>query len=251
MPEKSTLADYSPDEIHDIVATRCAELAPMLGWPVAPPTVRVVSPDALRAATDDDVRARGRVVRGVDREDGLLERVVGFLAGLFGPALLGYFGTSTNTLFLPSTMVPQQGAYVLLHELTHAAQWQNHPGLFALVDRERVATEDHIDAHGPDADVSLAARDRYESLVTLVEGHATLIGRRALEHRLRSQATGVSDDEIRAYVQQLTGLDPTDETTQLVYVRGEERLARMSSEEIDALFHDPEAAVRLFARRVG
>ncbi len=246
---KATLAAYTPDELTAIVALRCQELSAHLGWPVKPPAVRVVDPEGLQIAMRADVRARGEKARGTTApEEGLLETLAGWLLGMIGPTVLGYFGTTEDTLFLNGELAPQQAGYVLVHELTHAAQWQNFPALFARVDASRAETEDLIDRDGPDAPATKAARDRYESLVTFVEGHATLHGRRVCEARLRRDAPQVSEAEAAAFVAALTGLDPADENVALIYVRGERALAGMDAAQVEAMFREPERAERLFAR---
>lgn len=248
---KVSLAAYTPDELTTIVALRCQELSAHLGWRVTPPAVRIVDPEGLQIAMRADVKARGEKVRGVSREEGLLETIAGWLLGMIGPTVLGYFGTSEDTLFLNGELAPQQAGYVLVHELTHAAQWQNFPALFARIDASRAETEDLIDRDGPDAPATRAARDRYESLVTLVEGHATLHGRRVCEARLRRDAPQVPEAEVTAFVTALMGLDPSDENVALIYLRGERALAGMDAARVEAMFRDPEQAVRAFSRGSG
>lgn len=245
---KATLSAYAPEEITTIVARRCEELSAHLGWSIVPPAVRVLSPDVLDEIVRADVAARTRAIRGHDREEGLLQSLASWVLGLLGPSTLGYFGTTDETLYLNGDLVPAQGAYVLTHELVHAAQWQRHPALFAQIDQARVAAEDEANDGGSDDG---PARDRYVSLVTLVEGHATHHGRKACEARLAREAGAeVPPEEVAAFVTQLMALDPDDENTALVYVRGERALAALDAEAVDALFRDPEGAVRMFARRV-
>lgn len=246
---RSTLAGYTPQEVESIVAVRCQELSAHLGWPLAPPAVKVVEPDALREAMHADVNARAEKIRGAPREEGLLSTLASWLLSLLSPSVFGYFGTSHNTLYLNGELVPQQAGYVLMHELTHAAQWQNFPALFARIDAGRVAAEDLAEKHGDDSPEAAAARDRYESLVTFVEGHATLHARRACEARLLRDAPNVSAADAHAFVEAMMGLDLTDETTQLIYVRGETKLAELDSARVQALFGAPEEIEKLFTRR--
>lgn len=51
-----------------------------------------------------------------------------------------------------------------------------------------------------------------------------------------------------AFVAALMGLDPTDENTALIYVRGERVLSGMESAAVEAMGREPEQAVRLFSR---
>ncbi len=155
---KASLAAYSADEIASIVNTRCQELSPQLGWTVTAPAVKIVEPDALQEAIQADVRARAEKVRGRPRDEGLFASVASWLLGFIVPSTLGYFGTSTNTLYLNGELAPQQAGYVLMHELVHAAQWQNFPALFARIDTVRASAEDLADEFGEDAEVAQAAR---------------------------------------------------------------------------------------------
>jgi hypothetical protein len=248
---KNALSEYTPQEVDEIVALRCQELSALLGWPVAAPGARIVDEGALREARSEDVRACEARVRGGPRDEGLLSKVASFLSDLVSPSVMGYFGRTANVLFLNEAMIPAQAGYVLMHELTHAAQWQNHPGLFDAIDRWRVHAQDAADQHGSEAPEALAARDRYEPLVTFVEGHATLWGRRACEQRLLRDAKNVSPEEAHAFVEAMMGLDPSDETVARIYIRGERTLAGLAPEQVAALFGDPEQIVGLFAGRSG
>jgi hypothetical protein len=244
---KNMLADYAPEEVDAIVAKRCEELANVLGWPVAAPRVQRVDPIDLASAAKDDAKARSEKIRGKPREQGFWSSLASGVLELFGPSMLGYFAAGSDTLFLNSELVPAQGGYVLLHELTHAAQWQSFPELFHVIDRARVAAEDAQDRHGDGAVESVAARVRYESLVTFIEGHATMIGRRACEERLtRDAPPSTPPEEVKALVAQLVGLDLDDETTQRIYVRGEKVVGGLEPAQLKALFSDPEAIVKLF-----
>ncbi|UQA56968.1 hypothetical protein [Polyangium aurulentum] len=245
---RASLADYTPAEVEAIVAIRCKELSEHLGWEITPPAVKIVSPDALSEAMEADQKARSEKIRGAARDVGLLASMAGWLLRLISPSMLGYFGTHHNTLYLNGEVVPQQAAYVLLHELVHAAQWQRFPELFERLDAGRVAAEDLADRHGDDAEATRIARDHYESLVTFIEGHATLHGRRVCEARLLRDAPTLSADEVRAYVNALTGLDPSDETMAQIYLRGESTLANLDPLQVDAIFREPDQIVRLFSR---
>ena len=247
---KSTLAGYSQGEVDAIVAVRCAELSTHLGWMLVPPAVRLVDPIELSSSVRSDVDARGLKIRGSARHEGCWSGLAASVLQLFGPSVLGYFAAGSDTLFLNRELVPAQAGYVLLHELTHAAQWQRSPALFAAIDAARVAAEDAQDRVGDAATEAQVARDRYESLVTFVEGHATFHGRRACEGRLLRDAPNTTPAEVEAFVDQLVGLDLTDETTQLIYVRGEATIALLPhAARVDELFHDPEAIVTLLTRR--
>jgi len=246
---RSHLAAYSADEIAAIVALRCQELSDHLGWSVAPPAVRVLGPSELRDAAEADVQRRSEAIRGRPREEGLLAELASWLLGFFGPSLLGYFGTSQNTLFLNGELGTSQAGYVLMHELVHAAQWQRFPGLFARIDAGRVAAEDLADQQGEQGHEAQVARDHYEALVTFLEGHATFHARRACESRLRRNLPDASDEEIRAFVEALMGLDLTDETTTLIYVRGEALHTSLEPAQVEAMFREPDEIVRRLSRR--
>jgi hypothetical protein len=243
---KAKLCDYGAAEVEAIVAQRCGELSALIGLPLVAPAVRVVEPVALAAARDADVRVRAEKVRGRPHQGAVWTTIATWLAQTFGPACLGYFAASDATLFLNGELVPQQAAYVLLHELTHAVQWQNFPALFAAVDASRVAAEDLAEAN---ADGAAAARDRYESLVTFVEGHATMFGRRALRARIQRDSPTSTPDQVDDYVRQMMALDLHDDTTALIYVRGEITLASMEPARVASLLGDPEGIVKLFTRR--
>jgi len=245
---KTSLAEYAAEEVAGIVALRCQELSMHLGWPLVPPAVQIVAPGALREARDADVRVRAETIRGAPHREGFLASLATLLQDFMGPSVLGYFGTSQNTLSLNAELVPQQAGYVLLHELVHAAQWQNFPELFAVIDAARVATEDLVDEQGATSTAAVAARDRYESLVTFLEGHATLHGRRACEARLARDAPNATAEEVHGLVAAMTGLDPTDDMTALIYVRGETALAELDAAKVESLFRDPEQIVKLFTR---
>jgi hypothetical protein len=228
---KAKLSDYGAPEVDAIVAQRCQELSALIGLPLAAPAASVLEPAALAAARDADIRARGEKIRGRPHQAGVGTRIATWLAQTFGPACLGYFAASEATLFLNGELVPQQGAYVLLHELTHAAQFQNFPAVFAAIDASRVAAED------------LA-----ESLVTFVEGHATMFGRRALRARIQRDSPTSTADQVDDYVRQMMALDLHDDTTALIYVRGEITLASMEPSAVASLLADPEGIVKLFTR---
>ncbi len=85
--------------------------------------------------------------------------------------------------------------------------------------------------------------------MTFLEGHATFHGRRACERRLLRDAPNVPAEEARAFVEALMALDKADETTALIYVRGEETLAGLDAAKVDALFRDPNQILKLFTRR--
>lgn len=249
---KQTLAEYSPDEVASIVATRCQELSKRLGWTIAPPAVKIVDPDELQEAMDADMKVRAEKARGRPMrvsEEGLLTALATWLLGLLSPSVLGYFGTAHNTLYLNGELAVQQAGYVFLHELVHAGQWQRHPGFFAALDTGRATAEDLSLEHGDDDVRTLAARDRYESLVTLAEGHATHHARKASEDRIAKGAPQLSPAEVQALVTSFMGLDPNDENTALLYVRGEKAVAEMSAAEVEAMFQDPDKAVAKFTRR--
>jgi hypothetical protein len=55
-------------------------------------------------------------------------------------------------------------------------------------------------------------------------------------------------EEVDDYVRQLVGLDLNDDTTALIYARGEITLASMEPARVAALLPDPEAIVTLFGR---
>ncbi|HEY4221092.1 MAG TPA: hypothetical protein VGO62_07110 [Myxococcota bacterium] len=242
------VAGYTQQEIDAVVAQRCGEISARLSWPLAQPTVRVLDPDALKDAVAADIHARETQVRGAPHEASLLERMTSWIASIVNPPTLGYFGTSNSTLHLNGVVVPQQAGYVLLHELVHAAQWQRAPGLFAAIDAARVAAGDTMREHGADSAPAKKARDRYESLVTFIEGHATFHGRHALIDRLTRDVAYANMVDVKKYVEQMMALDLSDENTQLIYVRGERALAELDSARVEALFADPDRVVALFTR---
>jgi hypothetical protein len=248
IPPKPNLAAYTQQEIESVVAIRAREISERLGWPLVAPAVRVLDTDAMKEAIDADVSARETKVRGAPHEAGLLERMASWVASLVSPSTLGYFGTSANTLHLDGALVPQQAGYVLLHELVHTAQWQHQPNLFAQIDAARVATMDTAHQFGDESPQAKTARDRYESLVTFIEGHATFHGRHALETRLTHDIANVTEAEVQKYVEQMMALDLTDENTNLIYVRGEKKIAELDTARVEALFADPEQIVALFTR---
>jgi hypothetical protein len=245
---KPALSAYTPDEVQSIVAVRCQELSALLGWNITPPAVRFADPSARADARDADIRVRSEKIRGAARDEGWLSTLSSWVSRTFGPSVLGYFATSQNTLFLNGELLPQQAGYVLMHELTHAAQWQNFPSMFAAIDAARVAAEDAADRSGEGGGDAAVLRDRYVSLVTFVEGHATGIGRRACEERILRDSATVAPADAKAFVAAMMGLDTADEMTALVYVRGDKTVADLDSSRIEALFRDPDGVVKLFTQ---
>jgi hypothetical protein len=250
---RETLAAFQPEALAAVVASRCQELSAQLGWPLVPPPVRVVAAGALREALLADLQARGERACGGPRRrrGGGLSGLASRLLDLLSPSVVGYFAVSEEALYLDAALAPSQAAYVLVHELVHVAQWQRFPGLFGRIDAGRVLAEDLIDQQGEAAPQAVAARDRYEALVTFLEGHATFHGRVACEQRLRRDAAQVSAEAAHAFVEALMGLDQDDPMTALLYVRGEQAVAAMDGAAVQAMFVDPELAVRRFTRLRG
>ena len=73
-------------------------------------------------------------------------------------------------------------------------------------------------------------------------------GRRACEARLARDAPNATAEEVHGLVAAMTGLDPTDDMTALIYVRGETALAELDAAKVESLFRDPEQIVKLFTR---